>query len=91
MSNKPEKRKLSKDSLYLQYDKGYNHCWDEREAWLPSEKEIQEIYIKCLKIHNMGFEIELSKLEAFAFQYGGRLDMKWLLAKAIAKRLGSER
>jgi hypothetical protein len=25
----PEKRKLVKDSPYLQYDKGYNHCHDE--------------------------------------------------------------
>ena len=39
---KPEKRKLAKDApyAYLQYDKGYNHCWYEYEKFLPSKNEI---------------------------------------------------
>jgi len=39
---KPEKRILAKDSVYLQYDKGYNHCYDEFEGFLPNEDEIYE-------------------------------------------------
>lgn len=40
---KPEKRKLDKESIYLQYDKGYNHCYSEWEVYLPNEEEIIDI------------------------------------------------
>lgn len=41
MTNKPEKRKLSKDMLrdYLQYDKGYNHCYDNWESYIKGCEE----------------------------------------------------
>ncbi|KKK84231.1 hypothetical protein LCGC14_2785450 [marine sediment metagenome] len=43
--NKPEKRKLAKDApyAYLQYDKGYNHCWYEYEKYLPDKKELTKL------------------------------------------------
>ena len=40
---RPKKRELEKDSIYLQYDKGYNHCHSEFDRWLPDEDEIAEI------------------------------------------------
>jgi len=46
--NKPEKRKLSKESTYLQYDKGYNHCWDDREKWLKSKQMSVEELISII-------------------------------------------
>ncbi|HDY68608.1 MAG TPA: hypothetical protein ENH85_12575, partial [Candidatus Scalindua sp.] len=48
---RPEKRKLTKDApyAYLQYDKGYNHCWYEWEKYLPSEEEILNIMLEIAK------------------------------------------
>ncbi len=41
---KPQKRKLAKDApyAYLQYDKGYNHCWNEWKEyhkWYVNQKK----------------------------------------------------
>lgn len=48
--NKPEKRKLNKESVYLQYDKGFNHCYDEFERFLPSEVKIAEIVWDSIQV-----------------------------------------
>ena len=44
---KPVKRVLSKEQPlnYLQYDKGYNHCFDDYETYLKSEgvKIVEEV------------------------------------------------
>ena len=40
---KPKKRKLEKSSIYLQYDKGFNHCYDEFKRYLPNLAEIKII------------------------------------------------
>ena len=37
--DKPEKRKLDKNSPYLQYDKGYNHSYDDWEFYHYTETE----------------------------------------------------
>ncbi len=40
---RPEKRKLEQGSIYLQYDKGYNHAHGDWEKFLPSEYDIRDL------------------------------------------------
>lgn len=54
--DKPEKRKLSKEPLaYLQYDKGYNHCHAEWEAYILERLEkmkLPEFTLKTSDVFN---------------------------------------
>ena len=44
--DKPKRRKLIKGSIYLQYDKGYNHSHSEWEAY---HKEVIKELLEALK------------------------------------------
>lgn len=35
----PDKRILEKDSIYLQYDKGYNHCHGDFQPYIKWQNE----------------------------------------------------
>ncbi len=79
---RPEKRKLEQGSIYLQYDKGYNHAHGDYEKFLPSEEEITKLISKDIKdIGNLlgrsltEFESNLIRIKII------------IITKAIRKRL----
>jgi len=96
--NKPEKRILNKESPYLQYDKGFNHCWCEWERYHDEEisaidhwgEEWKKSYDKVLKkLNNLPSEEEIVSIIDKTFGYDCSSKHSFL-AKAIYKRIKGE-
>ncbi len=61
---KPLKRKLEKESEYLQYDKGYNHAWEE---WTKHNKETLSICRRVARFAEERIVDNSNNPEVFAF------------------------
>ncbi len=89
---KPEKRILAKDSVYLQYDKGFNHCWYEWEKYHDEEisaidhwgEEWKKSYDKVLKkLNNLPTTKELIETIMTETNLSYPIDDINIIAKAI--------
>jgi len=90
--NKPEKRILNKESPYLQYDKGFNHCWCEWERYHDEEisaidhwgEEWKKSYDKVLKkLNNLPTTKELIETIMTETNLSYPIDDINIIAKAI--------
>ena len=70
MEAKPEKRKLEKGSIFLQYDRGYNHSHGDWEKYHQQEIKKLKQTIKDLKDYIKRWNLNAPNVKMYSFVMG---------------------